>query len=397
MARLTYLDHAATTPLDERVLEAMLPYLRERWGNPSSLYGHGRVARRALDESRDTIAQVLKCRPSEILFTSGGTESDNLAIKGVAFARRADGDHIVTTRAEHHAVLHTCEWLEKRAGFRISYVNVDRDGLVDLAELERTVGPGTVLVSMMMANNEIGTIQPIREAAAVAHRHGATFHTDAVQAAGALEIDPSDLGVDLLSLSGHKIYGPKGVGVLYARRGTPLTADEHGGRQERGLRAGTENVPGIVGMAEALRLAHEEREGRTAHARRLRDRLIAGILTAIPGASLTGHPTERLPNSASFVFADTDGESILMDLDQHDICASSGSACTSGTLEVSHVLRAVGLSDSLARGSVRLTTGQATSNDDVDRVLSVLPDVVSRVRAIMPMLLGSRGEAPVER
>jgi len=397
MARLMYLDHAATTPLDERVLEAMLPYLRERWGNPSSLYSHGRIARRALDESRDTVAQLLNARPSEILFTSGGTESDNLAIKGVAYARRADGDHIVTTRVEHHAVLHTCEWLEKRGGFRVSYVNVDQYGMVDLEELERTVGPGTILVTMMMANNEVGTLQPVAEAAAIAHRHGATFHSDAIQAAGALHIDPHALGVDLLSLSGHKIYGPKGVGVLYARRGTPLSADKHGGGQERGLRAGTENVAAIVGMAEALRLAEQERASRNEHDQRLRDRLIDGMLAAIPGASLTGHPTRRLPNSASFVFADTDGESILMDLDQYDVCASSGSACTSGTLEVSHVLRALGLSDSLARGSVRLTTGSATSDEDVERVLAVMPEVVARVRAIMPMLLGSREQASSDR
>jgi cysteine desulfurase len=390
MGRPTYLDHAATTHLDERVLEAMLPYLRERWGNPSSLYGHGRVARRALDESRDTVAQVLGCRPSEILFTSGGTESDNLAIKGVAFARRRDGDHLVTTRIEHHAVLRTHEWLERRFGYRVTYVDVDENGVVDLAQLERAIGPGTILVSVMMANNEIGTIQPVAEAAALAHQVGATFHTDAVQAAGALPIDLAGLGVDLLSLSGHKIYGPKGVGVLFVRRGTPIVPDLHGGGQERGLRAGTEDVAAIVGMSEALRLAEQEREQRVEHDRPLRDRLISGILKTIPGARLTGHPTLRLSNSASFVFEDTDGESILLDLDQHEICASSGSACTSGTLEVSHVLTALGLTPELARGSVRLTTGLATDDTDVDRLLEVMPSVVERVRSIMPMLLGTR-------
>lgn len=397
MARLTYLDHAATTPLDARVLEAMLPYLRDRWGNPSSLYSHGRVARRALDESRDTVAQVLNCRPSEVLFTSGGTESDNLAIKGVAYARRGDGDHIVTTKVEHHAVLHTCEWLERRAGFRVTYVGVDEHGVVDLEALERAVGPGTILVSVMLANNEVGTLQPVAQAAEIAHRHRATFHTDAVQAAGALDLDPGELGVDLLSLSGHKIYGPKGAGVLYVRRGTPLLADEHGGGQERGLRAGTENVAAIVGMAEALRLAQGERDERIAHDARLRDRLIAGLLEGVPGAHLTGHPTDRLPNSASFVFEGTDGESILMDLDQHDISASSGSACTSGTLEVSHVLLALGLPPELARGSVRLTTGRDTSDDDVDKLLQVMPDVVARVRSIMPMLAGAREQAGIDR
>jgi cysteine desulfurase len=382
----------------------MLPYLRERWGNPSSLYSHGRVARRALDESRETVAQVLNCRPSEVLFTSGGTESDNLAIKGAAFARRLDataggkqgGNHIVTTKVEHHAPLRTCQWLERRADFRVSYVGVDKHGVVDLDELASVVSPDTILVSVMLANNEVGTIQPVKEAAEIAHRHGATFHTDAVQAAGALELDPNALGVDLLSLSGHKIYGPKGVGVLYVRRGTPLLADAHGGGQERGLRAGTENVAAIVGMAEALRLAEEERPERNLHDAALRDRLITGILSTVPGASLTGHPTQRLPNSASFVFEETDGESILMDLDQYDICASSGSACTSGTLEVSHVLTALGLSDELARGSVRLTTGRATGEDDVERLLAVMPDVVARVRSIMPILTGSREEASVD-
>jgi cysteine desulfurase len=378
MARLTYLDHAATTPLDE-------------------LYGHGRLARRALDESRDTVAQVLQCRPSEVLFTSGGTESDNLAVKGVAYARRSDGIHLVTTKIEHHAVLHTFAWLEKQAGFEVSYVGVDRNGTVDLAALEQAVRPGTTLVSMMLANNEVGTIQPVSEAAAIAHRVGATFHTDAIQAAGALEIDPAGLGVDLLSLSGHKIYGPKGVGALYVRRGTPLVADAQGGGQERGLRAGTENVAGVVGMAEALRLAYDERATRNEHDARLRDRLIQGVLGSITGARLTGHPTNRLPNSASFVFEETDGESILMDLDQYDICASSGSACTSGTLEVSHVLTALGLSDQLARGSVRLTTGRATDDEGVERLIGVLPGVVARVRSIMPMLLGGREQAGVDR
>jgi cysteine desulfurase len=390
MARLTYLDHAATTHLDERVLEVMLPYLRERWGNPSSLYAHGRVARRALDEARDTVAQVLSCRPSEILFTSGGTESDNLAIKGVAFARRHEGDHIVTTQVEHHAVLRTCEWLERRFGFRVTYVGVDGDGVVDLGAMEQAIGPGTILVSMMMANNEIGTLQPVAEAAALAHRVGATFHSDGVQAAGALPLDPRALGVDLLSLSGHKIYGPKGIGVLFVRRGTPILPDLHGGGQERGLRAGTENVADVVGMAEALRLAEVERESRADHDRALRDRLVGGLLASVSGARLTGHRTSRLPNSASFVFEDTDGESILMDLDQHDICASSGSACTSGTLEVSHVLTALGLTPELARGSVRLTTGAATTEADVDHLLDVMPGVVERVRSIMPMLLGTR-------
>ena len=389
MTALRYLDHAATTRVDERVVEAMLPYFRERWGNPSSVYGHGRTARRALDESRDTVAGVLGCRPNEVLFTSGGSESDNLAIKGVAFARRSEGNRIVTTQVEHHAVLHACEWLERHFGFEVVYVDVDGDGTIDLDHYERAVGPGTILVSAMLANNEVGTIQPVAELARIARRHGAVFHTDAVQAGGWLDLDVGQLGVDLLSLSGHKLYGPKGVGVLFVRRGTPLLSQTQGGGQERGLRAGTENVPGIVGMAEALRLALEERGDRNRHAARLRDRLIDGILASVPGSRLTGHPSERLPNNASFVFADTDGESILLNLDEHGICASSGSACTSGTLEVSHVLKALGLAPELARGSLRLSTGQDTRDADVDHVLAVMPGVVERVRAVMPTLLGS--------
>ncbi len=390
MGRLSYLDHAATTHVDERVVEAMLPYFRERWGNPSSVYSHGRIARRALDESRDTVAGVLNCRPNEVLFTSGGSESDNLAIKGVAFARRAEGDHIVTSRIEHHAVLHTCEWLERHFGFRVTYVDVDRHGMVDPEQYERAVGPGTTVVSIMLANNEIGTLQPLAQLAEIAHRQGAVFHTDAVQAGGVLDLDVDRLGVDLLSLSGHKLYGPKGVGVLYLRRGTPLLPQMQGGGQERGIRSGTEDVPGMVGMAEALRLAHEEMESRNEHARRLRDRLIEGILEQVPGAHLTGHPTNRLPNNASFVFEDTDGESILLNLDQYDICASSGSACTSGTLEVSHVLKALGLPIELARGSLRLTTGLNANDADVDRALEVMPQVIERVRAVMPALLGTQ-------
>ncbi|MCC6176863.1 MAG: cysteine desulfurase [Chloroflexi bacterium] len=390
MGRLAYLDHAATTPLDARVREAMAPYLGPRWGNPSSLYAHGRVARRALDEARDSVADVLGCRPAEVLFTSGGTEADNLAVMGTAFARRDEGNHIVTSSIEHHAVLHACEWLEKHFGFDVTYLRVDSTGTVDLEHLERAIRPGTILVSIMLANNEVGTIQPIAEAAAIARRHGAAFHTDAVQAAGALDLDVGTLGVDLLSLSAHKFYGPKGVGVLYVRRGTSLLPLAQGGGQERGIRAGTENVASIVGLAEAFRLAHDEQAERNAHASRLRDRLVAGVVSGVEGATLTGHPTRRLAGSASFVFENADGESILMNLDQHQICASSGSACTSGTVEVSHVLTALGLPPELARGSVRMTTGQAIDDEGIDRVLAVLPDVVARVRSLMPILLGTR-------
>jgi cysteine desulfurase len=390
MDRASYLDHAATTPVDERVLEAMLPYLRDEWGNASSLYRLGRQARRALDESRDAIASVLACRPNELLFTSGGSESDNLAIKGVAFARRGQCDHIVTTRVEHHAVLHTCEWLQRHFGFEVTYVGVDEHGLVDLDEYDQAVRPGTAIVSVMLANNEVGTLQPIAQLAQIARERGAVFHTDAVQAAGWLDLNVDAFGVDLLSVSAHKLYGPKGVGMLYVRRGTSILPQLQGGGQERGMRAGTENVASVVGLARALTLARDERTARVRHAQGLRDRLIQGILASVPGAQLTGHPVLRLPNSASFVFPDTDGESILMNLDQHEICASSGSACTSGTLEVSHVLTALGLPDDLARGSLRLTTGQACDARDVDRTIRLMPDVIEQVRAVMPILLGAR-------
>lgn len=390
MGRVTYLDNAATTHVDERVVQAMMPYFGERWANPSSLYSVGRTARRALDESRDTVASILGCRPNEVVFTSCGTESDNLAIKGVAFARRSEGMHIVTSRVEHHAVLHTFEWLERHFGFEVTYVDVDRHGVVDLEQYARAVRPGTTLVSVMLANNEVGTIQPVAELVRIAHDQGATFHTDAVQAGGSLDLDVDKLGIDLLSLSGHKLYAPKGVGVLYVRRGTPLMAQMHGGGQERGIRAGTENVAYIVGMAEALRLAYEELDERNRRFSRLRDRLIDGILRRVPGAQLTGHPTERLPNNASFAFEGTDGESILLNLDERDVCAASGSACTSGTLEVSHVLVALGLPLDVARGSLRLTTGLNTTDEDIDHVLAVLPAVVERVRSVMPALLGAR-------
>lgn len=376
-----YLDHAATTPLDGRVLEAMLPYLTEHFGNPSSVYRLGRQARQALDEARQTVAEALHALPQEIVFTSSGTEADNLALKGVAEALRqaGRGRHIVTSAIEHHAVLHTCAHLEAQ-GFQVTYLPVDRDGLVDPEELERALRPDTVLVSLMYANNEIGTIEPLPELASVAHAHGVYVHTDAVQAGAALSLDVQALGVDLLSLSAHKFYGPKGVGLLYARRGVPLQPQIHGGGQERGKRSSTENVAGIVGLAAALRLAQEERENYCTHCGALRERLIEGILQAIPGAVLTGHRTRRLPNHASFCFESVEGESLLVKLDQLGICASSGSACTAGALEPSHVLTALGLPPRLAQGSLRLTVGKATTVQQVDRLLAVLPGIVETLR-----------------
>ncbi|MGC8872937.1 MAG: cysteine desulfurase NifS [Chloroflexia bacterium] len=381
-----YLDHSATTPVDPRVLEAMLPYFSERYGNPSSVYGLGREARKALDDARQVVAEVLHATPQEIVFTGSGTEADNLAIKGVAQAMRAEGrgNHIITSRIEHHAVLHTCEALEAD-GFEVTYLPVDSTGLVSPESLEAAIRPTTVLVSIMYANNEVGTVEPIAELAAVARRRGVYFHTDAVQAAAALPLDVEALGVDLLSLSAHKFYGPKGVGLLYIRRGVPLFPQIHGGSQERRRRASTENVPGIVGLAAALRLAAEEREAYVAHCRPLRDRLIQGVLERIPHAHLTGHPVQRLPNHASFCFEFVEGESILLKLDQHQICASSGSACTSGALEPSHVLTALGVLPEMAQGALRLTLGKATRAEEIERVLEVLPTVIADLRALSPL------------
>ena len=382
MSRQIYLDHAATTYTDPRVVEAMLPYFTETWGNPSSIYSIARSARRALDRARDTLAEVLACKPNEVIFTSCGSESDNLAVKGVAFARQAEGKHLITSKIEHHAVLHTCEWLERYFGFEVTYLDVDRFGLVDLEQLERSLRPDTTLVSIMYANNEIGTIQPLAEIGQLLKGRGVTFHTDAVQAGGSLEMAVDKLGVDLLSLSGHKLYAPKGVGLLYVRRGTPLLPQMQGGGQERGQRAGTENVPYMVGFARASELAYGELAERNERFGRLRDRLVAGIMERIHDAQLTGHPSQRLANSASFVFEHADGESILLNLDQEGIFASSGSACTAGSLEVSHVLRALDLPSELAAGSLRLTTGLNTSDEEIDEVLEVLPVVVERVRGV---------------
>lgn len=385
-----YLDHAATTPVHPRVVSAMQPYFNAEWGNPSSVYAHGRRARRALDDARDFIAQVLGCRANEVIFTGCGSESDNLAVKGVALAlaETRGWRHVVTSTVEHHAVLHACQWLERHFGFDVTYLPVDTTGLVDPEAVRQAVRPDTALVSIMYANNEVGTVQPIAAIAraAKAANPQTLVHTDAVQAGGLLPISVDDLGVDLLALSGHKFYAPKGVGLLYIRRGTPLLHLLSGGGQERGLRAGTENVPYVVGMAAALGLATAELDARTAHVSRLRDRLRRGILDAIPGARLTGHPTERMPNSASFTFAGADGESILLNLDQEAIYASSGSACTSGSLEISHVLRALCIPDDEARGSLRLTTGSGTTDAEVDRVLEALPPIVERVRAVTPAL-----------
>jgi cysteine desulfurase len=393
MAASVYLDYAATTPVDPRVFEAMQPYWLEHWGNPSSVYSVGRRARRALDDARDRIAQILNCRANEIIFTSCGSESDNLAVRGAALAQAESRGwkHVVASRIEHHAVLHACQWLERHQGLEVTYLDVDDFGQVDPIALAAAVRPDTGVVAVMYANNEVGTLQPIADLVqAVRSVNPATiFHTDAVQAGGLLPLDVQALGVDLLALSGHKFYAPKGVGLLYVKRGTPLIHQLSGGGQERGMRAGTENVAEIAGMAAALEFATAELDARVAHVARLRDRLIEGVTGRVWGARLTGHPSQRMPNSASFTITGADGESLLLNLDQEGICASSGAACTSGTLEISHVLRALRLPDEEARGSLRLTTGVRTTDAEVDRLLEVLPPIVERVREVTPSLLTS--------
>ncbi|HLJ66415.1 MAG TPA: cysteine desulfurase family protein [Chloroflexota bacterium] len=374
--RTVYLDHAATTPARPEVLDAMWPFFAEVFGNPSSVHEAGLQAKEALARAREAVAAVLGCRPAEIVFTSGGTEGDNLALLGAARASRSRGRHIITSRIEHDAVLEACRALE-REGFRVTYLPVDCEGRVDIAELERQLDSDTVLVSIMTANNEVGTVQPIAEIGKLAHAAGALFHTDAVQAAGALSLNVESLGVDLLTISAHKIYGPKGVGALYAQRGTPLAPLIHGGEQERGRRAGTENVAGVVGLAVALSLAERERETEAGRLAQLRDRLIDGVLERTPGAHLTGPRGDRLPGHASFYLDGVSGESVLVDLDLAGIQCSSGSACKAGSTDPSHVLTALGLAPGLARNGLRMTLGRGTSAGDVDYVLETLPRVVA--------------------
>jgi len=383
------MDHAATTPVHPSVLEAMLPYFSRSYGNPSGIYGIGQEARKAVDEARATVSPILGCRPSEVIFTSGGTEADNAALKGAAFALKGEGNHIITSKIEHHAVLNTCQYLEK-VGFEVAYLPVDQFGMVNIEGLEKAITDKTVLISIMLANNEIGTIEPVSEfaklAKANAKHNRILFHTDAVQGASALDLDVDKLGVDMLSLSAHKFHGPKGMGVLYLREGTRFIPQQTGGAQEGNRRAGTENVAGIVGTATALILAAENRETNSRHCQRLRDRLIKGILTCIEDTYLNGHPTLRLPNNANISFRYVEGESILLNLDLQGVSASSGSACTAGTEEPSHVLLATGLSPEMAHTSLRFTVGPANDDDEVEYVLSVLPSIVERLRAMSPLV-----------
>ena len=380
------MDYAATTPVRPEVLEAMAPYFSERFGNPSSLYALAREAKEAVEEARGRVAAAIGADPGEVFFTAGGTEADNWAIKGTAL--RGKGDHIVTSAIEHHAVIHPCRALEKQ-GYRVTYLPVDEFGRVDPADAEDAIADETILVSVMAANNEIGTIQPIRAIADIAHDHGVPFHTDAVQAIGAYPVDVDDMGADLLALSAHKFGGPKGAGALYIRRGTRVGTFMDGGAQERGRRAGTENVPGIVGLGRAIEVATADIEGHSRRLAAMRDRLIRGILDDIPDTRLNGHPVERLANNVSVAFRYVEGESILLLLDALGIAASTGSACTSASLEPSHVLTACGLPHEEAHGSLRLTLGSRNTEEDVDYVLSVLPGVIGRLRDISPL----RGEA----
>ncbi len=388
--RLIYLDHAATTGVRSEVLQAMLPYFSEQYGNPSSIYRFAQEARKAVDDARARVARVLGCRTNEVLFTSGGSESDNTAIRGIAFASQQWGDHIVTSAVEHHAVLHTCQALEK-FGFRVTYLPVDDEGLVDPQAVADAITDRTVLVSIMYANNEVGTIEPIAAIAEAVRAAGSRvgrripFHTDAVQAPGALDLNVDRLGVDLLSLSSHKFYGPKGAGVLYLRRGTPFLPQQQGGAQERYRRGGTENVPGIVGTAVALDLAEAGRAAESARQTALRDRTLATITSSIPDVRLNGHPTLRLPNNVNVSFVGVEGEPVLLGLDFAGICASSGSACTSASLEPSHVLTALGLPADIAHASLRLTLGRDTTDADIDYLLTTLPGIVHRLRNLSPL------------
>ena len=384
MDRLIYLDNAATTKVDHEVFEAMKPYFEEVYGNASSMYSFAGKARKAVDDAREVIADYLGAKAREIYFTAGGSESDNWALKAVAYANKEKGKHIITSKIEHHAILHTCEYLEKN-GFEVTYLDVDEHGLVSIDKLKQAIREDTILISIMFANNEIGTIEPIKEIGAVAHEHRIVFHTDAVQAYGHVPINVDEMNIDLLSASGHKINGPKGIGMLYIRDSVKIGAFVHGGAQERGRRAGTHNTPGIVGFAKATELAVQNMEKRASHERELRDYLIDRVLKEIPYSRLNGHPTKRLSNNANFCFRFIEGESLLIMLDQKGICGSSGSACTSGSLDPSHVLLAIGLPHEIAHGSLRLTLSEETTKEDIDYTVDELKQIVDRLRNMSPL------------
>lgn len=384
MSDLIYLDHAATTAVHPDVLKEMLPYFTDRFGNPSSVYGFAANNKNKLTEARETIAGALGAKPEEIYFTAGGSESDNWALKCTAEAYGVHGGHIITTKIEHHAILHTCKYLQNR-GYDVTYLDVDENGLVDLNTLEAAIRPDTFLISIMFANNEIGTIEPIKEIGEIAHRHGILFHTDAVQAFGQIPIHVDEMNIDMLSASGHKFNGPKGIGFLYIKKGLKLKSFIHGGQQERGRRAGIENVPGIVGIAKACEIAMAEMEKRMKKETELRDYLIERILKEIPYTRLNGHSKKRLPNNVNISFQFVEGESILIMLDMAGICASSGSACTSGSVDPSHVLLAIGLPHEIAHGSLRLTIGYGNTKEEMDTVVDNLKRIITNLRNMSPL------------
>lgn len=384
MSKSIYLDYAATTPVHPDVLQEMWPYFTEKFGNASTLYRLGNEAREAVETARQKVAAAIGAQPDEIYFTSGATESDNWAIIGAAMAHQKKGKHIITTAIEHHAVLDTCKFLEKQ-GWQLTVLPVDQDGLVDPADVSSAITDETVLISVMHSNNEIGVIEPVSEIGAIARNRNVLLHTDATQSVGKVPVNVDELNADLLSLSGHKIYGPKGVGALYVRKGTKIWSYMHGGGQERRKRAGTHNVPGIVGLGKAIEIAEHDMALESARLERLRDMLIDGILAQIPHSRLNGHRTKRLPNNVNVCIAGVEGESMILLLDHHGICASSGSACTSGDLTASHVLLALGIPHELAHGSLRLTLGRDTTEADIERVLEVLPSIINTLRAMSPV------------
>lgn len=381
---MIYLDNAATTRVSEEVFEAMKPYFCEQYANPSGIYTFAGKSMKAVDEARKSIAELIGAQANEIYFTAGGSESDNWAVKAAAESCQAKGKHIITSTIEHHAVLHTCQYLEKQ-GYEVTYVNVDGHGVIKLDELEAAVRPDTILITVMAANNEIGTIQPLKEIGVLAKKNGILFHTDAVQAYGHIPINVDELGIDMLSASGHKFHGPKGIGFLYIRKGVRIGSFVHGGAQERARRAGTHNTPGIVGMGAAARIAAEGLQERMEKEAALRDYLISRVLAEIPYSRLNGHGTDRLPNNANFCFRFIEGESLLILLDQQGICASSGSACTSGSLDPSHVLLAIGLPHEIAHGSLRLTLSGETTREDIDYTVEAVKKIVERLRSMSPL------------
>lgn len=391
MKNYIYMDNSATTPVKKEVLDEMLPYFSEKYGNPSSIYSLGGKSKNAVENARDKVAKVLGAKPNEIFFTAGGSESDNWAIKGIAYANKDKGNHIITTKIEHHGILHTCQYLE-RQGFKVTYLDVDKYGMVDLDELRESITDETILITIMFANNEIGTIQPIKEIGQIAKEKNIYFHTDAVQAIGHVKIDVDDLNIDLLSLSAHKFYGPKGIGALYIRQGVKIHSLIEGGAQERNRRAGTENVPGIVGLGKAIELAYENIDEHNEKLIKLRERLIKKVFENISHVRLNGHPEKRLPGNVSLCFEFIEGESLLLSLDMEGIAGSSGSACTSGSLDPSHVLLAIGLPHEIAHGSLRLSLGDFNTEEEVDYVVEKLVEIVQRLREMSPLYEKVKGE-----